>query len=102
MMLIFLNIVNWLETHQLTCLFKYAFHFDCPGCGLQRSAIALLRGNVLQSLKYYPALIPILLFFVFLFLNNRYGISKSPKITKLSIACIFIIILTSYSYKLTL
>jgi Protein of unknown function (DUF2752) len=102
MVLFFLNIVNWLEAHQLPCLFKTAFHFDCPGCGLQRSAIALLRGNILQSLKYYPALIPILLFFVFLLLNNRFWISKSSKITKLGIACIFIIILASYSYKLTL
>ena len=97
----FLNIVSWLEGHELPCLFKAAFHFDCPGCGLQRSGIAILRGNFLQSLQLYPALIPMLLFFIFLMLNNKFRLTNSVKITKMGTASIFIIILVSYIYKLT-
>jgi Protein of unknown function (DUF2752) len=93
--------ITWLEAHQLPCLFKTAFHFDCPGCGFQRSAIALLKGNIWQSLKLYPALIPMILFFIFLLLNNKFRITNSIKTTKTGTASIFIIILVSYIYKLT-
>ncbi|MGF2412049.1 DUF2752 domain-containing protein [Ferruginibacter sp.] len=97
----FINIINWLEQHQLPCLFKTAFHFDCPGCGFQRSGIALLNGDVWASLKLYPALLPMLLFFIFLILNNKFRFSQSVKFMKMGTASIFIIILASYLYKLT-
>ncbi|WP_462221753.1 DUF2752 domain-containing protein [Ferruginibacter sp.] len=101
MLLILLNIIGWLEEHQLPCLFKTAFHFDCPGCGMQRSCIALLRGDILQSLKFYPALIPVIFFFIFLMLDDKFSTFNSFKITKIWIASIFIIILVSYFYKFT-
>jgi hypothetical protein len=102
MLLFLLNIIGWLEEHQLPCLFKTAFGFDCPGCGMQRSFIALLRGDILQSFKFYPPLIPVILFFIFLTLKNKFRIMNSFIITKMWIASIFIIILVSYIYKLTL
>ncbi|MBK7377164.1 MAG: DUF2752 domain-containing protein [Chitinophagaceae bacterium] len=33
----FLNIIDWLQQHQLPCLFRQLTHIDCPGCGMQRS-----------------------------------------------------------------
>ncbi len=96
----FLNIISWLQQHQLPCVFKALFHFDCPGCGFQRSAIALLQGNILMSIKLYPALLPMLLFFTVLILNNKFSFIKSTKFVKIGTASIFIIILSSYFYKL--
>lgn len=74
---------------------------DCPGCGFQRSGIALLKGNVSESLQLYPALIPMLAFFIFLFLNQKFRFINSIKTVKTGIASIFIIILVSYIFKLT-
>ena len=34
------------------CLFKVLFHIDCPGCGLTKATIALLKGNIIKSLHY--------------------------------------------------
>ena len=34
---------------------------ECPGCGMQRSLIALLKGNLMESLQYHAALIPFLI-----------------------------------------
>lgn len=40
----------------LPCFYKQITGIDCPGCGMQRSFIELLKGNVVASLKLYPAL----------------------------------------------
>ena len=53
--------VNWLEQHLLTCMFKSTLGMDCPGCGSQRALIALLKGDLMESLNYHAALIPFMI-----------------------------------------
>ncbi len=53
--------IEWLEHHLFTCFFKAHFGIDCPGCGLQRAFISLLKGNLSESLHYHAALIPFML-----------------------------------------
>ena len=48
----------------LTCLSKYYFGVECPGCGAQRSLVCLCRGEFLDSLALFPALIPFMVFMV--------------------------------------
>jgi hypothetical protein len=60
------SIITWLENHQMTCVIKKITHFDCPGCGIQRSIIELLKGNLIESIKLYPPTIPILFLFAML------------------------------------
>lgn len=36
------------------CPFFYITGFLCPGCGLTRSLIALLQGNIIASISYHP------------------------------------------------
>jgi len=62
----------------IPCVFKRIFGFDCPGCGAQRSLVALLMGNIKQSLHYYPPLLPILALSVYLVF---YYFSKKQKMT---------------------
>jgi Protein of unknown function (DUF2752) len=93
------NIINWLQQHQLPCLFKSLFHIDCPGCGFQRSAILLLKGNFLESVKMYPALIPVLLLFIY---SGYYLIKKNSNglaVIKFLFAASAIIIFIHYIYK---
>ena len=52
--------IHFLETHMLRCPYKALTGFDCPGCGMQRAFIELLKGNLLSSLQLYPALLPLL------------------------------------------
>ncbi len=52
--------IEWLEAHLASCAwFKYT-GVECFGCGSQRAIIALLRGEVYESVKLFPALIPLL------------------------------------------
>ncbi len=52
--------VEWLESHMLPCFYKKYFGVDCPGCGMQRSLVALLKGDLLESLHLFPALLPLM------------------------------------------
>ena len=96
-----LNIISWFEAHELPCLIKKTFHVACPGCGLQRSCIALLQGNILQSIQFYPALMPLLILIAILLINNKWQFSFLEKCIKYGIPFIFGIIVLSYIYKLT-
>ena len=53
----------------LPCLFKKITHLDCPGCGFQRSVMALFNGELLTSWQFYPPTIFILITSVFYFFD---------------------------------
>lgn len=67
-----LNLTNWLEQHSRTCFYKENFGFDCLGCGFQRAIIELLRGNIWESIKQYPALIPLIILFIVLLSHLKF------------------------------
>ena len=100
MLLYLLNIITWLQEHQLPCLFKSITHFDCPGCGLQRSFILLLSGNMAGSFTIYPALLPILFLFFFLVIHLTNKIKTGAAILKYLYFFCAGIILISYIYKI--
>lgn len=95
-----LNIIKWLEAHQLPCLFKAITHIDCPGCGIQRSLLLLIRGDIPGSFKIYPALIPIILLIAFLILHVIKNIKGGTVILKYSYLFCAGTILLGYIYKL--
>ncbi len=95
-----LNIISWLEKHQLPCLFKQLTHVDCPGCGMQRSFILLLNGDITGSFIMYPALVPIILLFGFLILHLVRNFRKGTTILKYSYIFCAGIIMVSYIYKI--
>jgi hypothetical protein len=45
-----------------TCIFKNITGLPCPGCGLSRSGLALLSGDIKASLYYHSLLVPIVIF----------------------------------------
>jgi hypothetical protein len=63
------TLYTWLEAHMQPCPVKELLGFDCPGCGVQRSLIFLLRGDLFQSVKMYPALLPMLSLLLFLLVH---------------------------------
>ena len=55
------------------CFIRTYFHIYCPGCGGSRAAIALLEGDLIQSIKYNPLT---LLFIVDVFLMTLLDVAK--------------------------
>ncbi len=95
-----MNIINWLENHFLPCVYKQLLGIECPLCGSQRAFIELLKGNILESIKLYPALIPsIIIVFSAVFqmiIKWKYG----WKIIRILLIADFALIMVSYIIKL--
>ncbi|MDF2438963.1 MAG: hypothetical protein K0Q95_3339 [Bacteroidota bacterium] len=84
----------------LTCPFKTVTGFDCPGCGMQRSFIALLQGNIVESFYLYPALLPLFVLFIITAVHVIFRLKRGDVIIKYFFICTVGIILISYAFKL--
>ena len=93
------QIAGWLESHMMPCFYKQISGIDCPGCGMQRSFVFLLRGDLLASIRAYPALLPIFFTLTFTFLHLFFNFKNGAVIIKYSFIISSIIILTNYILK---
>ena len=94
------GVLNWLNDHLLTCPFKQLFHFDCPGCGLQRSVLALMRGEFLESFQLYPATVPMIILFIFAMIHLKFDLKNGAFFIKMLYIFISIVIVINYIYKI--
>jgi len=92
--------IGWLERHMLPCAYKSIFGIDCPGCGFQRSFIALLKGDWKDSFLLYPATVPILFTAAFLLFNLAFRINNGKRIRKYLFIGVGLIVFVSYGVKM--
>lgn len=93
-------LIEWIKNHLLTCPSKFFFHFDCPGCGLQRSLVALIEGDIFKSFHLYPATIPILFCLFFTAMHILFKFKNGALIIKSVFLFTSLIIIISYFYKI--
>jgi hypothetical protein len=69
----------WLlpEKFMLPCLSKQVLGMECPGCGLQRSIVLLLQGDIGASVQMYPGLLPMMALFGFMALNRFFPFRRA-------------------------
>lgn len=71
------QLIQWLEQHMTACHTKSLTGLSCFGCGLQRSFVLLLKGDLVACIAMYPPLIPslvlLLLLPLHLWLKFRHG-----------------------------
>lgn len=92
--------LHCLEHNLLRCPIKQNFGIDCPGCGIQRSFVALMKGDVLESLKFYPATIPIITLFALTIVHLKFDLKNGAFFIKLLYIAITLIIVINYIYKI--
>jgi hypothetical protein len=94
------DLIHWMESHLISCPSKKFLHIDCPGCGLQRSIIALLKGDLVSSLHLYPATIPIFATLVFLMFHlKKQYVNGALFLKRLYVLCTAIVAI-HYVYKI--
>lgn len=66
--------IQWLESNMTPCVYVSFFGVECPGCGIQRAFVLLMKGDLMGSLKMHPGLIPLigLMGYTFLHLVKRF------------------------------
>jgi len=95
-----LTLLSWLQNHLIPCPFKYLTGIDCPGCGFQRSVIALLKGNLHQSFILYPATIPFILTGLWVIFDSRFHFDTKHIVKKTLYLLTGNIMLFAYLFKL--
>lgn len=89
-----------LEQHLLPCFYKQYFGVDCPGCGMQRSMVALLEGNFSVSFHLFPALVPMMVMLVFLALHLVFKFERGGTWLKYMFIGVAAIVMVSYVWKM--
>ncbi|WP_229702379.1 DUF2752 domain-containing protein [Maribacter cobaltidurans] len=83
----------------LPCFSKQIFGFDCPGCGLQRSVLFLIKGEFVEAFNMYPAIYPMILLFCFLLFGKTIKTKYSNNITNMLMLTTVAFILINYTLK---
>lgn len=91
-----------LEDYMLPCVNKTLFGYECMGCGLQRSTVLLLRGQVVESFLMYPGLYTLMALFGFIALNTVKNFKNGTKIIAILAILNVVVIIISYLLKLYL
>lgn len=88
------------KLYLIPCIFKSLFGYECPGCGIQRSFILLIKGQLQESLEMYPALIPLILLVLYSIFTRYYPKYKNKYLLIILSIVSFILISFNYYFKL--
>ena len=91
-----------IEDYMLPCLNKKFFGFECMGCGLQRSAALLIKGEFVDAFFMYPAIYTILVLFGFIIINSFRNFKFGNKIIIILAMLNVAVIIGSFLLKLYL
>ncbi|QIL39690.1 DUF2752 domain-containing protein [Pedobacter sp. HDW13] len=97
-----INLVDWLQNHLISCPFKALTGIDCPGCGFQRSFIAIIQGDLSKSWLLYPPTIPLLILFIAAGLLYKFPIKNQSLILRILVIVVGNFVMLSYLYKMLL
>lgn len=89
-----------LEDYMLPCFTKKIFGFDCPGCGLQRATLSLVKGDFTAAFEMYPAIYPLVLLILFIITTAFVKIKFELTVKILLAITTGIVILASYIFKM--
>lgn len=84
----------------MPCPFKKITGMDCPGCGFQRSSIALIKGDFAHSFSLYPATIPLYLLFAVALVYRIFPGEKGRILLTIMIWFSGIVIIGAYGWKI--
>ncbi|MCX2582254.1 DUF2752 domain-containing protein [Pedobacter sp. MR22-3] len=95
-----ISFFDWLQNHLLTCPFKALTGIDCPGCGFQRSLIALCKGDFETSWMLYPPTIPLIFLFLTAGILYKFPVKHQSLVLKTLMLIVGNFVMISYIYKM--
>lgn len=55
----------------ITCIYKHFLGFECPGCGITRASISLLRGHLSDAISYNPMVFSVPFFIIYYITDGK-------------------------------
>ena len=93
--------IKWLEQHLIPCFYKKFFGVECPGCGMQRSIIALFKGDFQDSFLLYPPLGLLVTLLALLIIHILFDLKYGAQMLKWLFIVNVIIIVLNFIYNIT-
>jgi hypothetical protein len=81
-------------------MYKSLLGIECPGCGMQRSFIEMLKGDFIASLALYPALLPSMFMIVLLIIHLIFKLQRGAAMLKILFLMNALIIVLHYIYRI--
>lgn len=85
----------------LDCYWKYYLGIECPGCGFQRSILTLFQGNIYESIKLFPATIPLIITLFIVAFHLKFKFKNGAKTITILFGSSAIIMVVSFVVKIT-
>ena len=85
-----------------SCYYKKIFGIECPGCGMQRSTIHLLKGEFIESFKMFPALIPVIIMLLVLIAHLIFKFKNGHKVLLHLFILNAALMVSNYIFKLVI
>ncbi|MDP3556932.1 MAG: DUF2752 domain-containing protein [Bacteroidota bacterium] len=96
------TLISFFEEHLFTCSIKSLIGLDCPGCGMQRAFIALLRGEIMESLELNASLLPFLFTIGFTICHLLFSFQNGSKYIVVFFSSTAAILVVNFVVKLIL
>ncbi len=94
------QIILWFEKNQQPCFYKKHLGVNCPGCGMQRAFIELLKGNLYESILIYPALMPMIIMLLYLSAHILFKFKNGSKVLMILFIFTFSLIIINFVIKI--
>ena len=77
-MAVVLTLLAFLYISGVGCVWRFLFHYPCPGCGITRACVALVHGDFKAAFEYNYMFISLPIIFAYILFDGR--IFKSKKV----------------------
>jgi len=94
-------LIDFLEQHLFTCSIKTLVGIDCPGCGMQRAFVALLKGDLKESLHHNASLIPFLVTMLFTISHLIFGFKNGARLIVILFLMTAVVMALNFIIKIT-
>jgi len=92
--------IEGLEEYMLPCITKKYLGFDCLGCGAQRAAALLFKGEFVAAFKMYPAIYSLFLFATYIVSTTFFKWKGSENIKIILVILNILLIVGNFLYKI--
>lgn len=82
------SVLFFLSYLKVPCVFLTLFHVPCPGCGITRAFLSLLKFNFKDAFFYNPGIYLMPLFFLYFWQNGAVFKNKALNATILILATV--------------